>query len=276
MSDAACVGFLQWALPRLGLRWAGYRRVRRLVCKRLSRRLRESGIGDLTAYRAYLEAHAQEWPVLEALCRVPISRFYRDRGVFESLERDVLPGLAARPAARERAALAIWSACCASGEEPYTLAILWRLRLSGRFPGLDCRIVASDIDARLLERAYSGCYRASSLKALPAGLRTEAFEARAGQWCVRAAFRGIEWLQQDIRHAMPERPFDLILCRNAVLTYFAPVAQREVMQRVLERLRPGGALVTGIHEALPAGLEGIGPWPGSRAIYRRLEPEAVL
>ncbi len=68
---------------------------------------------------------------------------------------------------------------------------------------------------------------------------------------------------------MPEGAFDLILCRNAALTYFAPAVQREVIQRLLERLRPGGALAIGLHEALPAGVGGLETWPGTRAIYRK-------
>ncbi len=187
MRDAACVEFLQWALPRLGLRWAGFRKVHRLVCKRLARRLREAGLGDLAAYRVHLEQDPEEWPRPEALCRIPISRFYRDRAVFEALECDVLPALAA-----QHTELAIWSACCAAGEEPYTLAILSHARPRERLPGLACRIVATDVDAQLIDRARRGCYPASSLKEMPADLRAAGFDARAGQWCVRAALRTVE------------------------------------------------------------------------------------
>jgi chemotaxis protein methyltransferase CheR len=68
---------------------------------------------------------------------------------------------------------------------------------------------------------------------------------------------------------MPAGPFDVVLCRNVVLTYYAPPVQLAVMQRIADRVRPGGALVIGIHESLPDGLAGLAPWPGTRAIYRR-------
>lgn len=275
MRDAACVEFLQTALPRLGLQWPGFRRVRRLVCKRLNRRLRDLGIPDLPGYWIYLERHAGEWHRLNEFCRIPISRFYRDHEVFERLEREVLPTLGEAAAARGRGELACWSACCASGEEPYTLAFLWHLRLKHRFPKLRLRIVATDVDAHLLERARTGCYGASSLKALPPDLLAEAFVRRGTQFCVCDELRTIEFLQQDIRHAAPQGEFDLVLCRNAVLTYFAPPLQREVMARVVARLRPGSALVVGIHESPPDGLDRLAPWPGARAIYRKLEPSVA-
>jgi len=275
MTDSECNGFLQAALHRLRLRWPGFRKVRRLVCKRLARRLRELGLPDLAAYRVYLEGNPGEWDVLDAFCRIPISRFYRDREVFASLEQDVLPALARASVAAGRTELACWSACCASGEEPYTLALLWRLRLQSRFPGLGCRIVASDIEEHLLERARIGCYRASSLEALPPEILAKAFAQRGEELCVRDAFRAIEFLQQDIRRAMPEGKFDLILCRNAVLTYFEPALQDEVMRGVVARLRPGGALVVGIHESLPGSLSDLAPWDRTRAIYRKLQPETA-
>lgn len=272
IADIDCTRFLQAALPRLGLRWPGFRKVRRLVCKRVARRLRELDLPDLAAYRAVLESRPGEWAVLDGCCRIPISRFYRDRGIFEPLEREVLPGLCEAAVAAGRNELACWSACCASGEEPYTLAILWRLRLQHRFPGLGLRILATDADAHLLERARTGCYRASSLKALPPALLTEAFTRRGEQHCIRDEHRVIEISRQDIRQAVPPGEFDLILCRNAVLTYFAPPLQQEVMERVVARLRPGGALVVGIHESLPEAIPGFTPWDGARAIYRKLAP----
>jgi chemotaxis protein methyltransferase CheR len=132
MSDAECVAFLQWALPRLNLRWQGFRKVRRQVCRRISRRLAELGLADAAAYRAYLEAQPQEWAVLGGLCRVTISRFWRDQAVFEVLCDTVLPALGAPVSA--------WSAGCASGEEPYSLV------LAADQAGIAIRILGTDVD----------------------------------------------------------------------------------------------------------------------------------
>ena len=72
MNDPQFVAFLQWALPRLGLRWPGYRKVRARVRKKLNERFRELGLSDIVAYRDRLEAHPQEWADLDALCRITI------------------------------------------------------------------------------------------------------------------------------------------------------------------------------------------------------------
>ena len=118
MRDAECVAFLQWALPRLRLRWAGFRKVRRQVCRRIQRRMRELDLGDFAAYRTLLETHAEEWGTLDGMCRITISRFCRDKAVFEVLASTVLPELARRALSRDRAMVTVWSAGCGSGEEP--------------------------------------------------------------------------------------------------------------------------------------------------------------
>ncbi len=94
MRDSEAVDFLQAVLPRLGLRWAGYRKVRGQVRKRLSRRLKELGLDDLAAYAEHLDQHPDEWPVLERMCWISISRFFRDRALFERLRERILPMLA--------------------------------------------------------------------------------------------------------------------------------------------------------------------------------------
>jgi chemotaxis protein methyltransferase CheR len=265
VKDADCVAFLQWALPRLGLRWAGYRKVRRRACKRMARRMRALGIADAAGYRARLEADPAEWRALAALCPIPISRFYRDREVFDGLGAEVLPALA-----RDAQRLECWSAGCASGEEPYTLAVQWRLQLAARFPGLAFRVLGTDIDARLLERARAACYGAGSLEALPAAWREQAFEQRGRLWCLREQMRrDVEFARQDLLAALPEREFDLVLCRNLAFTYFDAAGARRALERIASRLRAGGALVIGLHEQLPAPAAGFEPWPGCRAVFRR-------
>jgi chemotaxis protein methyltransferase CheR len=254
-------------LPRLGRRWDGYRKVRGIVCKRLRRRLQTLALADLEAYRGYLGDHPGEWANLDALCAIPISRFYRDRSVFNALGRSILPALV--QAARARTTLECWSAGCASGEEPYGLAILWGARMQPRFPQIGLHVVATDVDAQMLVRAREAVYAASSLRELPADLRAAGFEPVEGNWRVRDRFRDVDFLCQDLRDAMPEGPFDLVLCRNVVLTYYAPPVQLAIMRRIVDRLRPGGALVVGIHEVLPEALGLLAPWPGIHGVYRR-------
>ena len=166
--DADCVAFLQWALPRLGLRWAGYRKVRRQVCRRLAGRLAALGLPDLDAYRAHLAAHPDEWTALATLTPVTISRFARDRAVCDALARDVVRALARAAHAGGRDRLRAWSAGCASGEEAYTLALLW--------PAMD--VLATDVHPPVLERARRAAFPASSLRELAPAEREAGFVAR--------------------------------------------------------------------------------------------------
>lgn len=269
MSDADCVEFLQWALPRLGMRWPGFRRVRGQVRKRLARRLDALGLPDLAAYRELLERRPSEWGELDSLCRISISRFYRDRAVFECLAGRVLPEIAGCAEARGRDAICCWSAGCASGEEVYTLKMLWEIRLRPRFPDLRLEIQASDADEGLVRRARNGCYRESSLRELPPEYRS-AFESEGGLWRVRARYReGIEFQRQDVREQIPAGPFDLVLCRNLVFTYFDFALQREFLERIAVCMRPGAGLVVGSHESLPAGVAGFSVWEPVGGVYRR-------
>jgi len=257
MRDADWVEFLQWCLPRMEMRWAGFRKVRRQVCRRISRRLGELGLEDLRDYRDLLVRRPREWEVLEGLCRVTISHFYRDRLVFDLLGRQVLPELASA-VRRTGGRLLCWSAGCASGEEPYTVNILWHLGLQTLFPDVELEIVATDTDPTVLARAERGCYPHSSLRSVPEVWRTSAFVAAGDEFCVEPRFRrGIVLRQQDIRKELPEGSFHLILCRNLVLTYFTKSLQVRIFENIRNKLVDGGFLVTGIHEELPEGVSGL-------------------
>jgi chemotaxis protein methyltransferase CheR len=68
--------------------------VRNQVCKRINKRIKELDLGNLQAYSEYLENHGDEMKVLDAICNITISRFYRKRGIFDSIANDVFPSLA--------------------------------------------------------------------------------------------------------------------------------------------------------------------------------------
>lgn len=228
--------FLRWALPRLGYRYEGYRRIRRRAIRRIERRCRALGLADLDAYRRRLEGASGDWEELDFLLSVTISKFYRDRALFDHLRAAVLPEL-------ERRGGRCWSAGCASGEEPFTLAILAK--------GL--RIVATDRDPALLERARRGLYRDSSVLDLPPEDLARAFERVDGMYRLRDEYRTVEFRVEDLRRSVPDGPFDLVFCRYVAFTYFAEDLQRAVLDRIRSVLAPGGLLALGRHELLPAG-----------------------
>jgi chemotaxis protein methyltransferase CheR len=231
LTSTDCVAFLQWALPQLSLRWRGFRKVRDQVCKRIRRRMESLGLGDFAAYRDHLDRHQQEWAVLDGFCRITISRFYRDRNVFRVLGERVLPQLA-QQAAQERRCVTCWSAGCASGEEVYTLRILWDLTLAGTHADVALSLLGTDIDEAVLARASAGCYQMGSLKEMPSGWIDRCFERRDD------------------------------------LTYFEPPLQMQVMHNLAARLRCGGYLVIGAHESAPAGTAGFQPLPDCRQILQ--------
>lgn len=252
MNDAKCIRFLQWALPRLRMRWPGFRKVRKQVCKRIGRRMRELDLPDIEAYQHFLEAQPGEWIFLDRCCRITISRFYRDIRLFETIGKGILPSLVKSAKQRDERDVRCWTAGSASGEEPYTLAILWRLMLESTFPEFSISIMATDADPNMIERARTGRYSKGSLKDLPLSWRDQAFEHRAELFQIRDEYRtAVEFRQQDLRREMPTGQFDLILCRNLAFTYFDETLQKEILSGIVDRLRPYGFLVIGQHESLP-------------------------
>jgi chemotaxis protein methyltransferase CheR len=265
--DDRFTAFLRWALPRLEKRWAGYQSVQGQVESRLADRLQELGVRSLSAYREYLEAHPDEWARLDAMCRITVSRFYRDPAVFDALRDDVLPAVAKKhlPPGTD-APLRAWSVGAASGEEPYTLRILWRHALRDRFGSRTLLVTASEAQAHMVRRARRGCYQHGTLKDLPDDWIDRAFVydpvrnegAHAEPYCLHPRYRRhVTWRHEDIRTSMPDGPFSLICCRNLVFTYFDASLQRECLQELLVRLRPGGVLVLGADESLPDGTDAL-------------------
>lgn len=263
MGDAECAELLRWALPELGLRWQGFRGVRGQVCKRIARRTKALGLGSLAAYQSYLEAHSEEWLELERLCRVTISRFYRDRGVWELLAA-LLDALAAR-----QSTVRAWSLGCGAGEEPYTLSVVFALEIAPRHPGCRLSVLATDVDGYQLDRARRGCFPTGALRELPDRF-SSAFEVREGLACIAPEHaRSVSFVEADVRRELPDGPFDLVLCRNIVFTYFDELEQQRLLEAIRVRLGPGGVLALGRHEALPTttDFEELGP---ARNVFRKL------
>jgi chemotaxis protein methyltransferase CheR len=270
IESSECTRFLQSALPFLGLRWEGFRKVRRLLCKRLGKRLRELELPSLDAYRARLGEDPAEWHWLDHATHIPISRFYRDRTVYDALRDRLLGELAERAAARGDGVVRCWSAGCASGEEPYSIAMIWNLVVAPRYPNISISIVATDRDQVLLDRAATGCYNATSLRELPDDWIARAFDRRGNLYCLRDSFKNsVHAERQDLRSQRPPGLFDLILCRNFALTYFDEVVQTQIIDAITDRLAQHGILIIGRDERLPGGGAALEPVVNAPCCYIR-------
>ena len=268
MSGDKCVEFLQWALPQMRMQWPGFRKVRRQVCRRIAGRIEELHLAGLSHYKTYLADHREEWKKLDSFCRISISRFYRDKSVFQFLQDVVLKELAQEAGTDS---VRCWCCGCAAGEEPYTLSLLWHHFLKPSFPSKDIEIIATDSMKHMLHRALKGHYAGSSIKELPAALLQAAFIRQNKQYLLKSAYRdSVRFIQQDVRKRMPAGPFHLILCRYLVFTYFDEKLQGELLEKILTRLVPGGALVLGKIDRLPYTTEKLESWSEGDRIYRKI------
>lgn len=261
-------------LDRFGRSWTGYRKVRRGVMKRLRRRMVEL---DLSCAEAYLRVMEDD-PALriecERLLTVSISRFFRDKKVWEILQNRILPALFKE----QREPVRVWSAGCASGEEAYSFRIAWEsvMESSGAAPELE--IVATDLNPVYLERAKAGIYARSSLREVPAEVVDRCFEHQGGEdryggedcYTIRARFRSyIKWKELGFHEAPPGTGFQVIFLRNNLLTYYRDPFREQALHRAVDRLATSGYLIIGSHERLPRGEWNLNPVESVSCVFRK-------
>jgi len=263
--------FLKTTLPPLGLRWRRFRS--KSIRNRIITRLQVLGLNSLSEYQSYLIDNEEEQRQLTGLLTVTISRFWRNGRLFEALEKTWLPAVLGR--LPEGEPLRIWSAGCASGEEPYSLLILWQESFSNS--GRDLRLLASDSDQRCLARALQSRYPASSFREMPLHLRQKYCANVGGTFYLPQDFpRRIHWVEHNLAWEDPFPNNHLIFCRNLVYTYFTEPLQLEITRRFHQSLGPKGLLVLGRKDRLPPGTEGLFRL-AEHPIYERVDnPEISL
>ncbi len=255
-------------LDFLGLSWKGYRKVRKGVKKRVAQYMQERGFRSMNTFVLSLEKDREQRRQVETLMTVPISRFFRDRNLWPTLEKKVIPAAVAQ----EKTKIKVWSAGCASGEEIYSFKILWEewARNRDRIPELE--LWATDLNAGLLDRARAGIYSASSLKELPERMRSRYFRPAKGTgWKISDSLkRGIQWKVRNLLFdEPPAKNFQIIFLRNNLLTYYKEELLRPALGKVIEGLYPGGFLIIGAHEKFPKELVQLTPFPHDPSILQK-------
>lgn len=265
-------------LVALGYSFEGYRRVRKGVKKRLRRHMRALDCRDMDAYLARLAASRAVRTACIRRLAVPISRFWRDRTLWETLQSIGLPALRRRFGH----GIAAWSAGCACGEEAYSLAMADRAAQAAgpSDSGPPVVITATDHNPVVLAKARAGIYPASSLRELPDDLKVRYFTPLGGgrRYRIRSGcFDNIHWRRGAIETPPAAGPFHLVLLRNNVLTYLDVEGQRRALAQVVAQLHPGGLLVVGMKEALPPGASGLTPTADRLpCLYRRTDGDVDL
>lgn len=235
--------------PQLNKRWAGYRKVHSQVCKRIFKRIATLQIASYEDYRNYLENHKEEWPMLDKMTRITISRFFRDKMQWLELENNHVPELLQNKKPGEK--FKVWSAGCASGEEPYSFAILWQHCFGNRSGSPRLEIIATDADEHMLQRAVDAEYTLGSLKEMRNEWQERSFLKNNERYKLHKKYRAmVNFKQQDIREQMPDGPFDIIFCKNLVAMYFDKQVGTRLLNAIVHRLGNGGLLLLGNHEPI--------------------------
>jgi chemotaxis methyl-accepting protein methylase len=230
-----------------GLRLASYKQP--CLRRRLAVRMRACGAHTFGAYAEVLDAVPAEYDRLLDALTVNVTRFFRNPETWALLGRRVVPELWARPG-RVR----VWSAGCASGEEPYSLALLFAEHAAAG-EGVEAalarlRIDATDLDPEAVEVARRAEYPAAALAEVPPALLARWFSAEPPHRVASALARRVRVAVHDLtREPPPAPPYHLIVCRNAVI-YFDRATQERIFAAFAEALVPGGRLLLGKVETL--------------------------
>jgi chemotaxis protein methyltransferase CheR len=171
--------------------------------------------------------------------------FFRDIKPFESLEKFLIPELIkARAATR---VLRFWCAACSTGQEPYSLAMLWQ---EMNIPGWRIEILATDLAETVLERARAGRFQQLEVnRGLPARYLVKYFQRDGMVWEIKPDIRNmIRWQKFNLKDSVAGiAACDVVLCRN-VLIYFDLATKRNILANIRKVLRPGGHLILGSSE----------------------------
>jgi chemotaxis protein methyltransferase CheR len=252
MSDGEFRMFAELIREHCGLAFGPETRF--LLEKRIARRMREISVASFAAYHFELRNAGQrdgEFAQLIDELTTNETYFFRERSQLRALVGEIFPEVQLERRQRGGGPIGVWSAGCASGEEPYSVVIL--ALEAGMDPSAELRVYASDISRRMLRRARQGRYRENSFRETEARLRERYFEEKDGSWTISDDVKkNVDFIHLNLMDRSKIAllgSMDVILCRNVII-YFDQTGKRQVIRTFEEKLRPGGHLLLGHSESL--------------------------
>lgn len=227
---------------------------RKLIVARLSKRLRALNLSTFTEYYEYLhESSHADGEIVNLVNRVTTNKtdFFRERHHFDFLLKELYPRIIAGSRTTGARRLRIWSAGCSSGEEPYTLAMVTLEAFKGE-RGWDIKILATDLDTEILQKAVIGVYPTQAISPVPKEYLRKYFVRKGESYeagnALRSmiAFRKLNLMNETFPM---KNPFDIIFCRNVII-YFDTKTKEELLIKFHRHLKRGGHMFIGHSESL--------------------------
>jgi two-component system CheB/CheR fusion protein len=216
--------------------------------RRIEKRIQAVGIADFVDYQDYLEVHPGEFDSLFNTILINVTEFFRDPPAWEFMTAEAIPRILEGKGSHEQ--IRVWSAGCASGEEAYSLTMLFSEAL-----GIDgvrerVKVYATDVDEDALNTARHGRYTEKALEGVPRHLVEKYFQADGQMYDFhQEARRSVIFGRHDLIQDPPISKVDLLACRNTLM-YFNTEAQAKVLARFHFALNNGGYLFAGRAEML--------------------------
>ena len=237
---------LEFMRDSRGFDFTGYKR--NSLVRRIRKRMADVGAETYEEYRDRLETDGDEFRNLFNTVLINVTGFLRDSEAWEYLERDVMPEILSETEPGEE--IRIWSAGRSSGEEAYSLAIVFAEVLGIPEFIERVKIYGTDVDEDALREARAGIYPAKALEVLDPKLRDRYFDHNGAGFIFRPDLRRrVIFGRHDITRDAPISRLNLLVCRNTLM-YFTIEAQQQILDRFFFALRPGGFLFLGKAEML--------------------------
>ncbi len=218
---------LQFLQEHRGFDFTGYKRPS--LMRRVLRRMQTLHVDGFSEYLDYLQVHPEEFSQLFNTILINVTSFFRDPPAWEVLKRDVIPGILAGKGPHDP--VRVWSAGCASGQEAYSLAMLFAEAMGAEAFKERVKVYATDVDDEALAQARSASYSAKEMEDVKPALRERYFEAANSRYVFRGDLRrSVIFGRHDLVQDAPISRLDLLVCRNTLM-YFNAQTQAEVLSR---------------------------------------------
>jgi chemotaxis methyl-accepting protein methylase len=220
------------------------------VERRIAARLRALNLHTYRQYSRFLDTSPEEYAKLLDALTINVTDFFRDQPVYQLFRTQVVPEIIARKMQGRRRLIRVWSAGCATGEEPYSLTMAFLSALGKDVASFLLTVTATDLDPNALERGRKAEYDIAKLKHIPKTDQVRFCEVEGDKFRIRpevtshVKFRTLNLFTDEPIHAV-----DVIFCRN-VFIYFTREQQAKVLSVFAESLTRGGYLVLGRSEKL--------------------------